>query len=142
LIQFPAPFPVPGVNTLLNVLVVEQLPTLMVPTALAPGYESPPAHMSVPGVVLSGFDGISQHKTNPGRILAAVDLNDASRALILAELKLTKTIEARIPMMAITIKSSMRVKPLRRCPELPSLMTLFIPSDVNLSPKASLQTFL
>ena len=38
-------------------------------------------------------------------------LNDATCAFVRALLKLTSTIEARIPMIAMTIRSSMSVKP-------------------------------
>jgi hypothetical protein len=50
------------------------------------------------------------------RPLIAPEISDLKAALLAftrALLKLTKTIEARIPMMAITIRSSMSVKPLR-----------------------------
>jgi hypothetical protein len=49
-------------------------------------------------------------KQKPGTAPAVSALNDASCALVRALLKLTKTIEARIPIMAITMRSSMSVK--------------------------------
>jgi hypothetical protein len=56
---------------------------------------------------------LSQQIIAAGVVLETVDLNEAILALFLALLKLTNTIDAKIPMIAITIKSSIRVKPLR-----------------------------
>jgi hypothetical protein len=53
----------------------------------------------------------SQLATFAALQLAATDLNSAILALCLADERLTNTIDAKIPMMAITIKSSIRVKP-------------------------------
>jgi len=47
-----------------------------------------------------------------GMMLAAEDKAEARLALFFAELRLTSTIDAKMPMMAMTIKSSIRVKPL------------------------------
>jgi hypothetical protein len=79
--------------------------------AVAGGYVSPFKHIAEPGVVPVKAEGVSQHKINPGWILAAVDLKEASRARVRALFKLTNTIEARMPMMAITMRSSIRVNP-------------------------------
>ena len=48
---------------------------------------------------------------NSGMALATEDRAEARLALFLAELRLTSTIDAKMPMMAMTIKSSIRVKP-------------------------------
>ena len=62
-------------------------------------------------VVLRVADELSQQMIAAGVVLETVDLNEATLALFLALLKLTNTIEAKIPIIAITIKSSIRVKP-------------------------------
>ncbi|OGI16657.1 MAG: hypothetical protein A3J63_02180 [Candidatus Moranbacteria bacterium RIFCSPHIGHO2_02_FULL_40_12b] len=54
----------------------------------------------------------SAHVINSGITLLALDSADALLALFFALFKLTNTIDAKMPMMAMTIKSSIRVKPL------------------------------
>jgi hypothetical protein len=56
-------------------------------------------------------DVLSRQIIPTGWMLAIDDFTDAILALSLAEPRLTNTIEAKIPMIAITIKSSIRVKP-------------------------------
>ena len=63
--------------------------------------------VSVGSVMLA----VSHWSKSPPTAPAVSDLNDATCAFVRALLKLTNTIEARIPMIAMTIKSSMRVKP-------------------------------
>ena len=58
-------------------------------------------------------DEVSQQMIAAGVVLETVDLNEAILALLLALLKLTRSIEAWMPMMAMTIRSSIRVKPLK-----------------------------
>jgi len=53
----------------------------------------------------------SPQTINSGMALATEDRAEARLALFLAELRLTSTIDAKMPMMAMTIKSSIRVKP-------------------------------
>ena len=67
--------------------------------------------ISPPPVVCMVLESLSQHITTPGCKLVTVDLKAAELALVLAPFKLTNTIEAKIPMIAMTIKSSIRVKP-------------------------------
>ena len=54
---------------------------------------------------------LSAHKIIAGITLATLERTEATLALSLALFKLTNTIDAKIPMMAMTIKSSIRVKP-------------------------------
>ena len=54
-----------------------------------------------------------QANVNAGAKLDVYDLNFASAALLLALLKLTNTILAKMPMIAMTTSNSMRVKPRR-----------------------------
>jgi len=56
-------------------------------------------------------DTPSQAVIKAGRKLETDALNPAAKAFVLALLRLTNTIEAKIPIIAITIKSSIRVKP-------------------------------
>lgn len=55
---------------------------------------------------------VSHAIINPATEPAASALNAATFALLRALLKLTNTMDAKIPIMAITMRSSMRVKPL------------------------------
>jgi hypothetical protein len=75
----------------------------------------PVGHVTGPSehkfVLLTEALELSQQIIAAGVVLETVDLNEAILALFLALLKLTNTIEAKIPIMAITIKSSIRVKP-------------------------------
>src|SRR3990167_9752861 len=54
---------------------------------------------------------LSHSRTYAGTKLAAPALNSASRAFWRALFKLTSTMDAKMPMIAITIKSSINVKP-------------------------------
>jgi hypothetical protein len=74
---------------------------VILPDVLAAG------HVTLPGagVVLSHSTIIAACQ------LATVDLNSAILALCRALFKLTRMIEARIPMIAITINNSIKVKP-------------------------------
>jgi len=59
-------------------------------------------------------------------ILAVTDLNSAILAFCLADDKLTNTIEAKIPIIAITIKSSIKVKPCLIFINSPAFLFLFL----------------
>jgi hypothetical protein len=111
LVQAPPVLLVPGVTVLVKEESVPQLPAVIEPIAVAPGKLSPPVHISPPTVLFNAVLAVSQQRINPGWMLEAVDLKDASFALFLAEFRLTNTILAKIPIIAITIKSSIRVKP-------------------------------
>ena len=63
--------------------------------------------VSVGSVMLA----VSHWSKSPPTAPAVSDLNAATCPFVRALLKLTNTIEARIPMIAMTIKSSMSVKP-------------------------------
>jgi len=63
------------------------------------------------GIAVETKPPSSLQTINSGIALAAEDKAEARLALFLAELRLTNTIDAKMPMMAMTIKSSIRVKP-------------------------------
>jgi hypothetical protein len=69
---------------------------------------APPTTARIAG---AGVLAVSQQSIPPGTILEAVALKDASFALFLALPKETKTMEAKIPIMAITTNNSINVKP-------------------------------
>ena len=64
-----------------------------------------------PGTFCMLLEICSQQSIAAGLVLATELLNAAARALFRALLKLTSTIDAKIPIIAITIRSSMRVNP-------------------------------
>ena len=69
------------------------------------GQVGPPVHIADAAVALKALPS-EQHMTAPGWVLVTVDFQEATLAFCLALFKLTKTIDAKIPIIAITIKSS------------------------------------
>jgi hypothetical protein len=68
------------------------------------------------GVVVVGAAAVAKppscsQVTSSGTTLAPLAKADVLFALLVAEVKLTKTIEAKIPIMAITTSNSINVKP-------------------------------
>jgi len=102
-------------------MVKEAVPAVQVPAVVYETFVPPIAvgrmaptvaeQISAPRVVRTEFALESQHMTSAGWRLATVDLNCAELAFVRAPLSDTSTMEARIPMIAMTIRSSMRVKP-------------------------------
>ena len=113
LVQFPL-FSVPGVTVNRNIPLPEQFwLTTILPILAEPGYEAFMAgvHIPAPTTELSDPDVCKQHDIVILKTLLAVVLNDPSFALFLADPRLTSTMEARIPIIAITMRSSIRVNP-------------------------------
>jgi hypothetical protein len=93
-------------------LATVNVPGFPVPHAeTSDGYKLVPPQIAAPPFPVLIVTPSSRHSINAGGILDADPLKAASRAFCLAEFKLTNTIDAKIPMMAITIKSSISVKP-------------------------------
>src|SRR3989344_4573006 len=87
---------------------------LNVPLPDAPQLEEVNAAAQLVVVVSAGAVGaaVSHWIRNPGTAPDVSDLNAAVCAFVRALLRLTNTTDAKIPMMAITMRSSMRVNPL------------------------------
>jgi hypothetical protein len=93
---------------------VKSVPSVHVPVATAgqrTGSAGVAVHIDVPEAPVLSVPAASSHWIAAACVLAEVALNEAALALSLALLRLTITIAAKIPMIAITTKSSTRVNP-------------------------------